>query len=211
MSVGTQALLLVLKYVGQAVLCSMRLTKRGGEPVLRFEFNFVDSGNSLVVHDVPVEILRSELAWAEPLLPDADTKLVLSFPVRKLTSHVERLKHMGINEVGITVLNHVVFSDIKIVGMCDSVKTELVIQKQQVYPSVQNGNLPMSNLDEPDSLTEINVTAKGLAFILGRIASLSDSSKCVIMASETKYLSAWVQLPNQYGNIAAVTPAILID
>ena len=193
---------MAFKYVSASVFCAMRLTKRDQAPVLRFEFNFMDSGNALVVHDVPVEILRSELVWMEPVLVEPDCRLVLSHPLKKLAQYIDRLKQMGIAEVAIDIHNRDSFFDIRLSGASDSLKTSFLITQQS------RASTPSD--DEP-SVTQLALTIKGLSFILAKVSPMADSARCMVMASDSRYLSTWLQLQNQLGGIASVSPAIIVD
>ena len=204
LAVSTESLLMVLKYVGQAVFCAMRLTRRESEPVLRFEFNFVDAGNSLVIHDVPVEVLRSEFVWSEPALPDPDAKIVLTQSTKQLAHFVDRIKHMGVSEVKVVIENRGSIADLKLTGVCDAVRTTVCMHKQ---PLVIDGE---EQVDSPD-VTQVHLTLTGLLFLLSRLSAPTLTNRCILMASEDKYVSAWVALPNRFGSMAAVTPAIITD
>ena len=201
LTVSAAALVLVFRHVGASLFCAMRLTKRGSEPVLRFEFNFADSGNCLVVHDVPVEILRSELIWSEPVLPDPDTRLIMTHSTRKLWQCLERLKQMGVADVQASFIDRAAAMDLRITGACDSVKTTVFIPNQSVFGHQATALAP----------TQLDLTLTGLSFVFGRASAVSETSRCVLMSCNAKYLSAWIQLPNQYGSLAAVTPAIFVN
>lgn len=197
LSLQTAQLLLALKYVGSSAFCAIRLTKRGSEPVLRFEFNFVDSMSCLVVHDIPVEILRTELVWTEPALPSAESKTILAHPVRRIASHLDHLKGMGISEVLVRVEAEPDFAKVKFSGICDAVTVAIVVPKQPVF-------------SPHESDAQVSLSLTGLLFILTRVANVNDACKCLLLVSEAKYMSVWLQLPNELGAIAAVTPAILV-
>lgn len=204
LAVATASLLMVMKYVGMAVFCAMRLTRRDTEPVIRFEFNFMDSGDCLVVHDVPVEVLRSEFAWAEPALPDPDSKIVLTQSTKRLAQFIDRVKHMGVTEVKLEIENGGSIADLKLTGTCDSVRTTVCVHRQPLVIESEQA------IDSPDK-THVQLTVSGILFLFSRLANATLTNRCILMACEDKYLSAWVALPNQYGSIAAVTPAIITD
>jgi hypothetical protein len=185
----------------------MRLTKRE-IPVFRFEFNFADSGNCLVVHDIPVEILRQdELAWSEPLIPESDSRVIMLYPLKRIKSYLERLKSMNATDMRVVFDNHPQFANVILACSCDSVKTNLKINKQPVFsPEV------LTEADEGSHVTsEVQIPVRGLIFIIDRILTLAETCKCLILASENKYLSAWIQLPHQYGSVAVITPAFAPD
>lgn len=206
-AISTQALITVMKYVSQSVLCTMRLTRRSGEPVLRFEFNFVDSGSCLVVHDIPVQVLRQdEFTWFEPLIPDADTRLILGFPVKKVLAYLERLRAMDAGQVQVLFENQPLAVNMRLTCSCNSTKTTFSILNQPVFKTSQLDR----DIDGLES-SEVNLTLKGFTYVLERVSALTDTCKCLLLACENKYLSLWIQLPNQYGSVAAITPAIIID
>lgn len=210
-SITTQSLIMVLRYVAQSVQCTMRLTKRNGsEPILRFEFNFVDSGNCLVVHDVPIGIVKQEESiWSEPLIPDADTRLVLSYPIKRILTHLEQIRHMDPDvRVGIRFVNFASFSNMSVECTCESVRTKLKVPNQQIFQPVQQDE----NQTHPGPIiSDVCIMLRGILFALERVSSLNDTCKCLLLASANKYLSFWIQLPNQYGSVAAITPAVLIE
>lgn len=210
LGVPTQALIMVLRYVAQSVHCTMRLTKRNGsEPVLRFEFNFVDSGNCLVVHDVPIEVIKQDEAiWSEPLIPDADTRIVLVFPIKRIMSYLDHIRHMDPeSKLEVRFENFVSFANMSISCACESVRTRLNVPNQQVFnPARSDENAALTG----PSISDVCLSLKGFLYTLDRVSTLSDSCKCLLLASENKYLSLWIQLPNQYGSVAAITPAIII-
>ena len=210
-SIPTQSLIMVLRYVAQSVQCTMRLTKRNGsEPIMRFEFNFVDSGNCLVVHDVPIEIIKQEESiWSEPLIPDADTRLVLSYPVRRILVHLEQIRHMDPDaRIGIRFENFASFSNISLECTCESVRTKLKVPNQQVFQPTQTDENRMTGVPV---ISDVCIMLKGIIFALERVSSLNDTCKCLLLASANKYLSFWIQLPNQYGSVAAISPAVIIE
>ena len=201
-ALSTSALTMVLKYTSVCVFCAMRLTKRDGDPVFRFEFNFIDTGNCLVFHDIPVEVLRQECAWSEPLLPDPSVHLILNQSCRRLPTLIEKLRHMGITEMSVDITTAGSCADIALVAESESSRATLHIK----------GNNILGSPDEIESVpprTQITVTLSGFAFILAKLTM--DNNRCMLMACESKYLSIWIQLPQQYGIVAAVTPAVLVD
>ena len=202
---SSKALALVLKYVGMSAFCAMRLTKRSStEPIVRFEFNFIDTGNCLVVHDLPVEVLRSELAWSEPVLPDPDSRCIISQPVKKLSNLIDRLKQMGLNDITVDIDQSGSFANVNLGGVRDAIQARVTLHRQ---PLMQ---LDDANENRPD-IVHVTLTLSGLSFVLGRALAIGHMSRCVMMACEDKYLSVLLQLPNRYGSIAAVTPAIIPD
>lgn len=201
-AISGKAFSLVLRYVALCVFCAMRLTKRNNEPVIRFEFNFLDTGNCLVVHDLPIEVLRPEFAWSEPTLPDPDSRLVLTQPMRKLSLFIERLRQMGVPEIAVTISHSETFADIRLSGVSDSIRTSVRVHKQPHLP-------PTTELGDFPDVVQITVTLSGFSFILSRLSSVDQMSRCLIMVSEEKYLSVLSQLPNQLGCVACITPAII--
>lgn len=210
MAIPTQSLIMVLRYVAQSIQCTMRLTKRNMvEPVLRFEFNFVDSGNCLVVHDVPVEVLKQdEFIWTEPLIPDADTRIVLSYPLKRIVSYMDQTRHMDPeSKVNVRFENFVAFSNMTVSCACESVRSRLKIANQQVFQPTQTAE---ADIRTGPCVSEVWLTLRGILYALDRVVLLSETCKCLLLASENKYVSLWVQLPNQFGSVAAITPAIIL-
>jgi len=210
LGISTQSLIMVLRYVAQRIQCTMRLTKRNGtEPVMRFEFNFVDSGNCLVVHDVPVEVLKLEEAiWSEPLIPDADTRIVLRHPIKSIVTFLEHIRHMDPEgKLEIQFENFASFANMSVSCACESVRTRLRIPNQQVFDHTHQGQ---SQASLGPTASGACLSVKGLLYTLDRVSTLSESCKCLLLASENKYLSLWIQLPNQFGSVAAITPAIIL-
>ena len=137
----TAQLVLVTKYLASSLFCAIRLTKRGGEmAVIRFEFNFADSGNSLVVHDVPAELGKG--GWSEPLLPDPTATAVLDrgWP----GCHIDRLAAMGVSQV----------------RLCIGSALGLTAEGGGV-------SLTMGATDGGDN--HVTVSLKGLSFVLNRL------------------------------------------
>jgi hypothetical protein len=201
LAISCPALLLVFKYISTSVFCAMRLTKRDdNEPILRFEFNFLDAGNCLVVHDIPVEVLRPEFAWAQPVLPDPEARLLVSSShIKKIIQYLDRARQMGVSDVTLEICS----ANLALIGVCESVKAALSIN-----------NLPSQNTTtttEENLLVSVHLTLTGISFALTKLLSITPACRCVLMASGSKYLSAFIQLPNHYGSFAAITPAIMID
>ncbi len=206
-AISPKPLLLVLKYVGQAVLCSMRLTKRNEEPVLRFEFNFIDSPHSsLVLHDIPVEILKTEAAWKEPnTLPSPDCKLLLKYPVKRLIQFMEKFRHAGVCETGfeITLNANNNSCDLAISGKSDSNhKMKLSIPNQSTVPGMRQ----LSN-----SMVSVTVSVVALTFLLTHVQAFSDPSLSLIMLTADRVITTWTQIPNGYGCIRAFSPATSLN
>jgi hypothetical protein len=151
---------------------------------------------------LPVEVLRPEFAWSEPTLPDPDSRLVLTQPMRKLSHFIERLRQMGVPEIGVTISHSEAFADIRLSGISDSVRTSVRVHKQPLLDQTRE-------LGEIPDAVQITVTLSGFSFILSRLSSVDQMSRCLIMVSEEKYLSVLSQLPNQLGCVACITPAIL--
>jgi hypothetical protein len=203
LAVSTNSLLFVLKYISSCVFCAIRLSKRDGGPILRFEFNFVDTGNCVVVHDIPVEVLNSDTAWSEPILADPDVQLALTHKTLRLPLMLEKWKHLGVAECAITLVNRESAVGINLIAQTDSAKVTVMLTEYS-----QN-NEPKFAQEGTGSIT-LNMTLSGLCFIFTKLANLS-TTKAVLMASQSKYASVWLQLPYSYGVVAAVSPAIIMS
>jgi hypothetical protein len=201
LALPTSAILMVLKYTTTCVFCATRLTKRDSEPVLRFEFNFIDTGNSLVFHDIPVEVLRLGSVWSEPVLPDPTVHISLNTSFKRTGVLFDRLKHMGMSDACIKIIKQDSVSDIMLVSESESSRASFVIHGSTLVQG--SGELPGQT-----QTTEISVTLSGIAFVLSKVAA-PGNLRCMLMACENRYVSAWVQLPQRYGVVAAVTPALL--
>jgi hypothetical protein len=204
MAIPPKALLMVLKYVSQSVLCSMRLTKRETEPMLRFEFSFLDSPHSsLVVHDIPVEILKAELAWIEPQgIPEPDVKLIMKYPTRRIVGVMEKWKHAGINETRISAACNHSQNNCKVVlvGENNSTSVTLAIPNQSI---VVEGRTPIADVS-------VTVSSPGLAFLLGHVLTPNaDPALSMITLTHNRMVAIWIQLPNGAGIVRAYCPAIL--
>lgn len=200
-AIPPKPLLLVLKYVSQAVLCSMRLTKRNDEPVLRFEFNFIDAPHSsLVLHDIPVEMLKSESAWKEPdTLPNPDYKFVLKYPAKRLIHIVDKFRHAGVNQISFSVRPNTNNScDVCVSGHSDSSQFNVMIPNQSTVSGSRQ--IPVSPLN-------VNLTPAALSFLLGNLLTFSDPSLSLVMVTAHRVIATWTQLPNGIGCIRAFSPA----
>jgi hypothetical protein len=163
----------------------------------------MDTGNSLVFHDIPVEVLRLGAAWSEPILPDPTVHMSLNPSFRKFSAFIDRLKHMGMTDVRVSISKVDSFADITLVTESESSRASIVIY----------GNPLVGGPDDISRITpvtQVTLTLSGFGFILGKVAS-PGNFRCMLMAREHMYLSIWIQLPQQYGIIAAVTPAILVS
>jgi hypothetical protein len=199
------SLALVFKYVATSLFCAMRLTKRGAEPILRFELNFLDAGNCLVVHDVPVEVLRPELAWAQPVLPDPDARVLLPPSAKRLNQFLDKARQMGISDVAAEITTAPnSMAELALVGVCDSVKATIALKNLVTPTQVATGSTARA-------LTTVHLTASGVSFVLAKVLATPQTCSCVFIAGDSKYVSVWIELPNQYGSIVAITPAILAD
>jgi hypothetical protein len=202
LAVPTGAILFVLKYMTSCVFCSMRLSKNGTKPILRFEFNFVETGNSIVVHDIPVDVLRPENSWSEPLLPDPQIQIELRTPSRKLTSYIDRLKRAGVHAIRVETRDRDGVADILLQGVSDSALATLSLRKNRVISrEIQHIAL--------DSVCS-TVPSSGLGFIFSRVGATS-AVRCILMICQHKYISVLVQLLNNYGLVGVVSPALSLD
>jgi len=201
LAVATNSLLFVLKYMSSCVFCAIRLSKREHGPVLRFEFNFIDTGNCVVVHDIPVEVLLAEASWSEPILADPETQLALSHTSRKLSPLIDKWRHLGVTECSVSLVRNHLSTEIRLSGASDSAKVTLVWSNSS--PTTE----PKNSSDETDDIT-LSMALTGLAFVFSKVAQLPNA-RPVLMASESKYLSVWLQLPYSFGVVAAVSPAII--
>ena len=91
-------------------------------------------------------------------------------------------------------------ADLTLIGVCDHVKASVSI-KRLTIPQQFSGAPNVSN---------VHLTLSGISFLLSRLLGSCHACTCVLMAADSKYVSAWMQFPNSYGSIAAVTPAILL-
>jgi len=116
---------------------------------------------------------------------------------------------MNVMDVRIVFENYPQFANVIFESACDSVRTNFRIDNQPVFSAGNTGDV--SSSENQVVTSEVRVPLKGFLFMLDKIMLLSESCRCLILASENKYFSAWIQLPSQYGSVAAISPAFIID
>lgn len=201
-AVSTESLAFVLKYMTVCVFCCMRLSKRETDPVLRFELSFVDTGNCCVIHDIPAEVLRPDASWSEPILVDPGFHVSVGHSIPRLGACFDRLKHMGITDATLEIRREGALAKIELLFNSDSTSARLSLYN--------NSYSDVPSHFATESVTRVALTLSGVRFLLAKNALLG-SGKCILMASENRYVSTVLPIQAEYGSIVAVSPAIISE